>query len=92
MKVTKLEMQFLDDVSNSDHSSDGYGLVAWVEKYNFSMSMKQVRAVMTTLQAKSIIVVTLPAYGMPAWVEVNVEYQTESPEGWFVLHNLEVNA
>jgi len=85
--VTKLEMQFLQEVEGSDHSSDGHGICAWIEPLYFSMPMRQVRGVMTTLTAKGVITVTPPEpqYGMPySYVAVDDKYMTIStdPKSW----------
>ena len=74
-QVTALEMQLLYDIGFSDYSSDGHGLTTWVEEWNFSLPMRQVRALMTTLTAKGIIAVTQPEYGMPGCVFIREEYQ-----------------
>lgn len=75
MKVTRLEWRLLEDIAYSDHSSDGQGMVAWVEEHNFSLSMRQVRALMTTLAAKGVIGVSPPEYDFPAWIQVMPDYQ-----------------
>ena len=55
VKITKLERQLLCDLAQSDHSSDGYGFTMWVGVGYESLPMRQVRALITTLQEKKVI-------------------------------------
>lgn len=84
-KITVLEQELLRDIAYSDHSSDGEGLKAWVEEHNFSLPMRQVRALMTTLTAKGVIGVLPPEGGLPAWIQVMPEYQRRLNDSEFAL-------
>ena len=55
VKITKLERQLLCDLAQSDHSSDGYGFTMWVGVGYETLPMRQVRALITTLQEKKVI-------------------------------------
>ena len=68
VKVTKLEKQLLTDIAHSDHSSDGNGFTMWVGEGYETLPMRQVRALITTLQEKGIILYDPPGDGFPGCV------------------------
>jgi hypothetical protein len=100
VSVTPLEMAFLEEIAHSDHSSDGYGMGAWLDQGYFSLTMRQIRGLCTSLQAKGVVAVTPPEprYGFAfGWVSVMDKFQVRDAEngvGWsgFRFVNLEVNA
>jgi hypothetical protein len=80
MKVTKLEMEVLDDIANCDFSSDGNGLHSPTYQLNFNLPMSQVRALLSTLSQKGIVSVT-SAEDMGetfGWVRIKDEYAVEA--------------
>ena len=52
MRVTKLEMQVINDIVNADHSSDGFGLGGYL--YHDEYDMKVFRGVFASLSKKGI--------------------------------------
>ena len=68
VKITKLEKQLLTDIAQSDHSSDGNGFTMWVGVGYESLPMRQVRALITTLKEKGIIMYDPPGDGFPGCV------------------------
>ena len=54
MKVTKKEFDFLNDIKNSDLSSDGQGFLDYMTDYDYDM--KVVRGLIPSLIEKGIIV------------------------------------
>lgn len=99
VRVTPLEMAFLEEIGHSDHSSDGDGMGAWLDQSYFSIPMRQVRGLCTSLQRKGVVAVTppQPRYGIDfGWVCVMNNFQVRDAEngvGWsgFRFVNLEVN-
>tara|TARA_Y100000361_G_C11118164_1_gene321626 strand:- start:123 stop:530 length:408 start_codon:yes stop_codon:yes gene_type:complete len=68
VKITKLEKQLLTDIAHSDHSSDGNGFTMWVTEDYVTLPMRQVRALLTTLQEKGVIAYEPPCDGWPGHV------------------------
>jgi len=68
VRITKLEKQLLTDIAHSDHSSDGNGFTMWVGVGYETLPMRQVRALITTLQEKGVILYDPPGDGYPGHV------------------------
>ena len=54
VKVTKKEMEFLEQIKFSDYSGDGFGFTDYITDYNYDM--KVVRGLIPSLVEKGIIV------------------------------------
>jgi len=86
--ITTLERITLEDIANSDHSSDGHGHGAWIEDYNFRTPMRQLRGVITSLQNKGIVATDDWSDPMrkQIWVAITGDYQegykSEYNNGW----------
>jgi len=68
VKITKLEKQLLTDLAHSDHSSDGHGFTMWVGVGYETLPMRQVRALITTLQEKGVISYEPPCRDWPGHI------------------------
>ena len=85
-----MEKQVLDDIAFSDFSSDGYGLMCGIDQMWFSLPIKQVRALLSTLAQKKIVHLAKPdRYDPNGFVTVAKEFQVKTDEG-YKLVNVEV--
>lgn len=81
VKITKLEMQLLEDIAYTDHSSDGHGFTMWVGIGFESLPMRQVRALISTLVQKEVIFFEPAGYGMNACIWPRPNFMVEVDEG-----------
>tara|TARA_R100001443_G_scaffold19528_5_gene31249 strand:- start:3324 stop:3674 length:351 start_codon:yes stop_codon:yes gene_type:complete len=81
VKITQLEMQLLEDIAYTDHSSDGMGFSCWVSEHWFSLPMRQVRALISTLVQKEVIFFEPEGYGLPACIWPRPNFMVETDEG-----------
>ena len=84
VKITILEKEVLLDIASSDHSSDQQGYVCYTDWSYFSIPMKIVRGVISSLIKKGIIHYTEAAHGMGAYVMPDPKYV--SGENWLPTH------
>ena len=78
-KITEMEKQVLSDIVNSEFSSDGYGLMCGIDQMFFSLPIKQVRALLSTLAQKKIVHLAKPdRYDPNGFVTVANEYQADN--------------
>lgn len=78
-KVTEKEKMVIDDIANSDFSTDGYGLGTWIDESYFRLPMVQVRALLTTLSQKEVCGVSSAEEmgDRMGWVSIRDNYQEE---------------
>lgn len=79
VKITKLEYEFLQEITNSDHSTDGHGFCMWLNSDDYPKEwVAQMRGVMTSLQNKGIIGVDnsmLNEEPRATWIWIKTDYQ-----------------
>jgi len=93
--VTKMEMEILDFICKSDHSTDGEGLHAWINPADFDM--KIYRGVLASLVKKEIIEMyaeddDYAEVKGQSWLEIKEQYQVRNEantETYFDLVNIE---
>ena len=86
-----MEKQVLGDIVNSEFSSDGYGLMCGIDQMFFSLPIKQVRALLSTLAQKKIVNLAKPdKYDPNGFVSVTKEFQVETENG-YKLVNVEID-
>jgi hypothetical protein len=81
VKITRLEKQLLEDIAYTDHSSDGMGFTCWVRPSYFSLPMRQVRALISTLVQKEVIGYDPEGHGLPAHISPNPTFMVEGENG-----------
>lgn len=84
VKITQLEMQLLDDIARTDHSSDGHGFTMWVGQGYESLPMRQVRALISSLVQKQVLFFTPAGHGFPAaiWPRPNFMVKMDEENRW----------
>lgn len=84
MRITKLEQEFLREITYSDHSTDGNGFCMWLNRDDYPKEwLTRMRGVMTSLQKKDIIGVdNTMLYQEPraTWIWINSDYQERVSE------------
>tara|TARA_Y100000592_G_scaffold62127_1_gene97044 strand:+ start:63 stop:413 length:351 start_codon:yes stop_codon:yes gene_type:complete len=81
IKITQLEKQLLEDIAYTDHSSDGHGFTCWVRESYFTLPMRQVRGLISTLVQKEVLFFEPAGYGMPACICPRPNFMVETDEG-----------
>jgi hypothetical protein len=83
-QITKLEQEFLREITYSDHSTDGNGFCMWLSSDDYPKEwLTRMRGVMTSLQKKGIIGVdNSMLYQEPraTWIWINGDYQERVSE------------
>ena len=80
VKITQLEMQLLEDIAYTDHSSDGMGFSCYVRPSWFSLPMQQVRALISSLVQKQVLFYEPEGYGLPACISPRPNFMVEMDE------------
>ena len=82
-----MEKQVLDDIAFSEFSSDGYGLMCGIDQMWFSLPIKQVRALLSTLAQKKIVHLAKPdKYDPNGFVTVADGYQLQTNDGYKLVN------
>ena len=81
VKITQLEKQLLEDIAYTDHSGDGHGFTCWVRDYYFTLPMRQVRGLISTLVQKQVLFFEPAGYGLPAAISPRPNFMVETDEG-----------
>ena len=81
VKITQLEKQLLKDIAYTDHSSDGNGFTCYVRDYYFTLPMRQVRGLISTLVQKEVLFYEPEGYGLPAHICPRPNFMVEVDEG-----------